>query len=96
MGWNIFGLVVLLVVLLLLSGTCGMMIDEKIIYEALETNGYSNIQIVDRQTYLVGCKGGDNDDARFECTAVNPKGENVTVYVFAGWLFKGATIRQPH
>lgn len=74
----------------------GMLVDEDVAIRALETQGFSDVKIVDRQVYFISCKGGgEGDDVRFTCLATNPAGQKVTVYVFAGWPFKGATVRTP-
>ena len=43
---------------------------------------------------MIGFRGGDDGDAaRFTAIATNPIGKEVVVEVYAGWPFKGATIR---
>jgi len=74
----------------------GSLVDDSIAIKALEVQGFSNITIVEKDWLFVSFKGGGQDDSvKFITTATNPSGENVTVAVFAGWPFKGATIRTP-
>ncbi len=74
----------------------GALVDQKVAVEALETNGFSDITVQEHAYLFIGVRGGDrNDAARFTCKAKNPAGKEVTVHVFSGWPFKGATIRHP-
>jgi|SRR3989344_8153924 len=74
----------------------GLFIDQEVAIRALETQGFSDIRIVDRDWFAVSRKGGAFDDSvRFVAIATNPAGKRVEVYVFAGWPYKGATIRTP-
>lgn len=87
--------VVVLVLLLVLAPT-GLMVPDSKAVRALETQGFSDIKITERAWYFIGMRGGDKSDSvRFTATATNPAGKKVQVYVFSGWLFKGATIRTP-
>jgi hypothetical protein len=87
---------VIIALALLLECGCGLLANEDTARHALEINGFSNIEIVDRAWFAVGFRGGDRSDAaRFTATATNPAGKKVTVYVFVGWPFKGGTIRTP-
>ena len=71
----------------------GIWVPESRAVTALETQGFSDIRVTDKDIWFVGWKGGHNDSVRFTASATNPIGKRVTVYVFAGWPFKGATIR---
>jgi len=72
----------------------GFLVPESKATTALQTQGYSNIQIVDRAWLAIYWRGGAADDVvRFQAQATNPIGQNVKVYIYAGWPFKGATIR---
>ena len=72
----------------------GSFVNEETAIRALETQGFSEIKVTDHAWFAIGFRGGDkNDAARFTATAKNPAGKQVTVYVFAGWPFKGATVR---
>lgn len=90
------GLIIWIVFLGLIIATMfsGAFISEGNAVRALETQGYTNIKIVDRAWFAISVRGGDKyDAARFEAIATNPIGKTVRVYVFVGWPFKGATIR---
>lgn len=72
----------------------GIVISDDIAYRALEANGFSNVSKIEKDTFFVDWKGGGNDDVvKFTVEATNPVGKQVKVAVFAGWPFKGATIR---
>lgn len=74
----------------------GILISESSAVKALETNGFSNIKIVKKQWHFVKMRGGsDGDDVRFTAKATNPAGKEVTVYVFAGWPWKAASVKNP-
>lgn len=84
----------MLALIILAPAGCGMMVKEDVAIRALETQGFSNVKIIEKDVFFVGCKGGDgNDVVRFTAIATNPAGEEVQVCVFAGWPFKAATIR---
>ncbi|MDO8590685.1 MAG: hypothetical protein Q7R65_01765 [bacterium] len=93
----IFGIVLVIVfILTLATGWTGLLVPESKAVLALETQGFSGVKITDRAWFMVGMRGGDKSDCvRFTATATNPVGKKVQVYVFSGWLFKGATIRTP-
>lgn len=83
-------------ILLTLTVSCGRgaFVDKSVAERALETQGYSNVKIIDHSWFAVGLRGCDEKDAaRFTATATNPAGREVQLYVCTGWLFKGATIR---
>lgn len=90
---------VILIVLLiggLILGSCvgGIFIEETTAVEALETQGYSNITITDKDWFMVGARGCSDDDiVKFDAVATNPIGKEVEVYVCRGLFFKGATVR---
>lgn len=72
----------------------GQWVDEAIAFRTLETQGYANAQIVKTNRFFVAMRGcGSNDAAKFTMKAKNPVGKEVELFVCAGWLFKGATIR---
>ena len=55
---------------------------------------YADIKVVNQDYWWVLFKGGDEwDTAIFTIDAINPVGKNVTVEVYAGWPWKGATLR---
>ena len=90
---------VVLAIIFILVAVCvptGMWVPESKAVAALQTQGFSGITVTDRAVWLVSMRGGNKSDAvRFTAQATNPAGKRVTVYVFSGWLFKGATIRTP-
>lgn len=72
----------------------GLFVDQDIAVRALESHGFTEVVVVDRATCFIALRGGEKSDSvRFTCRAINPAGQPVTMYVFSGWLFKGATIR---
>lgn len=72
----------------------GAFADSRVAMRALETQGYSNVQITNHQWFLVGFRGCDEKDAaKFSATAMNPVGRQVELFVCTGWIFKGATVR---
>jgi hypothetical protein len=86
--------IVLILATVVLEGSCGSMVPEREAIRAAETMGFSNVRVVKRDIYFVSCRGGsEKDNVRFTVEGTNPAGKNVTLYVFAGWPFKAATIR---
>ena len=73
----------------------GYYIDESEAVKALESQGYSNITVVEKQWLASGIRGcAAEDAAKFKVVATNPAGQRVdNVYVCIGYLQKGATIR---
>jgi len=91
-----FNVVMIIAAILLISFGLfsGTMVNEKVAVNCLEVQGYSDIKVIDHAWFFIPFRGGDRgDSARFHMRAVNPAGKEVDVYVFSGWLFKGATIR---
>jgi len=91
-------LVVAAIILLILFGVAnlfgGIVVKDEVAIRCLEIQGYSHIQVLDKAWFAIPIRGGDRGDAaRFHMRATNPTGQQVEVYVFSGWLFKGATIR---
>ena len=88
-------LIVLVVVLVIaMAFARGVLVSEDVAIRALETQGYTNIKIIDHSWFALGLRGGSEDDAaRFTATATNPIGKTVEVEVYTGWIFKSATIR---
>jgi len=86
--------IVVVILIMLLSLSRGIFVKEEVAIRALETQGYTDIEITDKAWFLIGLRGGEKTDAaRFTAETNNPIGKKVKVYVFSGWLFKGATIR---
>ncbi|MEX1112571.1 MAG: hypothetical protein WEC84_03850 [Candidatus Andersenbacteria bacterium] len=91
---KIVGVVVVLALVVAINTLPGYAVKEEVAVHALETNGFTNVVIKERAVAFVSLRGGSKQDAaRFTAEANNPRGDRVTVYVFSGWLFKGATIR---
>jgi len=87
---------IVVIILIFLSVGRGAFADQGVAVRALEAQGYSNIQIVDKAIFLVGMRGCDEKDAaRFTAKATNPAGKPAEVYVCTGMIFKGGTIRVP-
>jgi hypothetical protein len=86
--------IILLVLALALDGLPGSCVKDSTAVRALETQGYGNVTVIEKNTYFVGFRGGSGSDAaKFTCKAKNPAGKEVTVYVYSGWPFKGSTVR---
>ncbi len=89
-------MMIVVIVLLFLIAARGLLVRENVAVKTLETQGFSSVKVLHRNWFLVGFRGGHQGDAvRFVCQAVNPAGHEVTVHVFAGWPFQGATVRTP-
>lgn len=72
----------------------GAFVDKAEAVKALETQGYSNVQITSEAWLLVGVRGcAEQDAAKFSARATNPAGRQVELFVCVGWPFKGATVR---
>jgi hypothetical protein len=72
----------------------GCLVSEDVAIRALETQGFSNVRVTDKHWILVGMQGcSDSDAAKFDAEATNSAGRRVQLYVCAGWLWKGATVR---
>lgn len=74
----------------------GVFVSDEVGVVALENQGFSNIHVTDNSFFAVGFRGCDAQDAaRITAVATNSQGKDVTLYVCAGWPFKGATVRNP-
>lgn len=81
-----------LLVLALVAG-CGAMTSESKAIHAAEDAGYTDIEVIGKDVWLIGLRGcGESDNARFTVRGINPRGEKRELYVCAGVL-KGGTIR---
>lgn len=88
--------IVILIFVLLIGCGRGCLVSENKAVSALETYGFSEIEIIKRQWFAVQFLGGSEEDCvRFTAMATNPAGKRVRVYVYSGWPFKGATVRNP-
>ena len=82
------------IVVIVLTLFRGSWVDTSEATRALETQGYSNVQIIQHKWFAVGVRGCESSDAaRFDATATNPAGKQVRLFVCVGWPFKGATVR---
>jgi hypothetical protein len=60
---------------------------------ALEAGGYRGIKVGARKVFLVGARGcSPQDAARYDATAVDAKGANVSIYVCVGWPVGESTV----
>ncbi|MBX4198269.1 hypothetical protein KW782_02940 [Candidatus Parcubacteria bacterium] len=90
------GVVLIVCLVIFLAIARGIFASPDTARRALETQGFSDIEITDHAWFMISLRGGDkNDAARFKAKATNPAGKRVEVYVFTGWPFKGGTIRTP-
>ncbi len=88
-----FWLVILGILIFEALGGGGIFVEPAKAVRALENQGFTEINIREKQVYFIGWRGCDQtDSARFVGTAKNPVGKVVPVSVCAG-VFKGATIR---
>ncbi len=72
----------------------GYLVKEATAVKALETQGFKDVKIINRNCSFIHLRGGgDRDKVRFTAEATNPAGQKVKVYIFSGWPFKGATVR---
>jgi hypothetical protein len=80
--------------LVIFFSVSGSFIDSSEAVRALETQGYSDVNVTESHWFAVVFRGCSNSDsAMFEATAANPAGKTVNVFVCIGWPFKGATVR---
>ena len=85
--------VVIIVVILFFFLFRGVFADPSVATRALETHGFSNVQILEKDWFLVGLRGCGGDAAKIVARATNSAKKIVEVNVCVGWPFKGATIR---
>ena len=93
MGW-LLGIIAILLVFVVLPWTCAQIPNEQTAKHYLETNGWSDVQYLDRAPYapLQGCS--DDDMVVFTFNATNPAGKPITgLKVCQGWPFGGAHLR---
>ncbi|KKP80380.1 MAG: hypothetical protein A2271_04865 [Candidatus Moranbacteria bacterium RIFOXYA12_FULL_35_19] len=89
-----FIIIILFVAISIVLSCRGILVDKNVAIRAVETQGFSNIKVIDHAWFAVGLRGcSSKDAARFTVKATNPAGKEVECYVCSGWLFKGATIR---
>lgn len=71
----------------------GILVNDSKTIQAVEKQGYSNVQINKKHVFFVdwcGCSKGD--DAAYDMTATNPAGNSVAIIACAG-ILKGVTVR---
>lgn len=74
----------------------GLLTNEQTAIDALESRGYTEIEVHDKDVFFVGFRGGDQMDAAiFNCSAKNRHGKEARFDVTMGWPFKGSTVRTP-
>ena len=85
----------IVVVIVVLFSICrGVLVEENVAIRAAETQGYSNVKVLNHTWFLVGLRGcGSHDAARFTIQATDPAGKDIECYVCSGWILKRATIR---
>lgn len=72
----------------------GKWADQNKAVHLLQDQGFTHIEILNRDIWFIYFKGGSDDDAAlFTIKATNPSGQSVTVHVLVGWPWKGATLR---
>ncbi len=77
-----------------LRGFSGILVKDQKAITAAETNGFTNVKVLEHDWLLVQFRGCDRSDvARFTISATNPANQQVQFYICSGWLFKGTTIR---
>ena len=77
-----------------LSSGCGFLVSDDRTAEAVEKQGYSDVQLQHIHVFFVhlfGCSKGDA--AAYKMSAKNALGRRVDLTACAGWPFKGVTIR---
>lgn len=86
--------VVLFVVVIFLDAMCGVCASKEATINAVEKQGYSNVQVLDKHIFFTGWRGCSSADAAvFEIRATNARGQDVDILACAGWPFKGVTVR---
>lgn len=87
-------LYVIFLILAIFLMSAGNFVDENVAIEALQKQGFTDINITGKDWLFVGFRGCSEDDSvKFTAIAKNARNETVEVYVCSGWLFKGSTIR---
>lgn len=87
------GLSIIFMLVIVLYLFIGLTISPNNSIKLLETSGFTQVELMDRDWFMVSLRGGDEEDVvRFKFSAVNPVGKKVVVYVYSG-ILKSATIR---
>ncbi len=95
LGSIVMGLVVLGVFGLVITFIFarGIYVSEARAVKTLETNGFTDIEIVNKDVFFISWRGcGDSDVAAFDAKAINPNGRLVDISTCHGFL-KGGTVR---
>lgn len=87
-------LYIIFLILAIFLVSAGSFVDESVAVDALQKQGFADINITKKEWLFVGLRGCSEDDSvKFTAIAKNPRNETVEVYVCSGWLFKGSTVR---
>jgi hypothetical protein len=96
-SWLPIGMTTLYLVLIVFSFLVvparGCMAEPEQALRALDQMGYTEAKIHNHAWFWVAVRGCGADAARFDATAVNPRGKRVDLIVCVGWPFKGSTVR---
>lgn len=95
MSDSFFGGIILFMVaaLLVIGFGLGALVSSDASRHLLENQGFTSIQLEQKHIFVVELRGcSDEDNARFDYSAINPRGKRVNVQVCDG-IIKGATIR---
>lgn len=93
MRGTLITLVVVILAAVALTAGCGALVSEDKAVRAAEDAGYTDVQVVAKDIWLIGLRGcGEDDLARFTVHGTNVRGEERELYVCAS-VFKGGTIR---
>lgn len=92
--WLKENIVIIITFVLIILYLCrGAMVEDVVAIKALEEQGFQKVEINEKAWFLIELRGGGHDCVRFKAAAINSLNRPVEVLVFAGWPFKGATIR---
>ena len=70
----------------------GYFVDQQVAIKAAQTQGYANVKVLGKTViFPLGC--GRADAVKFYLSAINPRNQEVKIYVCSGWPFKGSTVR---
>lgn len=72
---------------------CGALVHPSASTRLLVNEGFTHVRLQEKHIWFIQLRGcSDEDSARFDYTAVNPRGQNVRIQVCDG-VIKGATVR---
>lgn len=73
---------------------CGEAVSPSRAKRAAEDSGFTDVVVLKQHGFSPGLYGCDeHDDVAFEVSAKNPKGDQVSMTVCCGLVWKGCTIR---